>query len=81
MTIDDRIRHKKLQYNVENAPAKVSALSSGKIDKYDYVKSKTDRTCQIFLFPSGEAFEKQTKNIEEQGKGGTSRGFTILGSK
>lgn len=59
----------------------VSALSSGKMDKYDYVKSKTDRTCQIFLFPSGEAFEKHTKNIEEQGKGGTSRGFTILGSK
>ena len=33
MTIDDRIRDGKLQYNVNREAAKISALSSGKIDK------------------------------------------------
>ena len=36
MTIKGRIRHKKLQYNINRAAAKISALSIGKIinDKY-----------------------------------------------
>ena len=33
MTIEDQIRDKKLQYDINRA-AKTSALSSGKIDKY-----------------------------------------------
>ena len=32
MTIDDKIRHEKLQYNINREAAKISALSSGKID-------------------------------------------------
>ena len=34
MTIDDKIRDKKLQFNVNREATKVSAFSSGKIDKY-----------------------------------------------
>ena len=34
MTIDDNIRHEKLQYNINREAAKISALLSGKIDKY-----------------------------------------------
>ena len=34
MTIDDKIRDEKLQYNINRKAAKISALPSGKIDKY-----------------------------------------------
>ena len=64
--------------------AKISALSSGKIDKYGYllgeeilppwIKQEAKFTYSTF----GKAFEKQTKTIEEQGK--KSRGFTVFGS-
>ena len=37
MTIDDKIRDKKLQYNISKEAEKISTLSSGKIDKYEYV--------------------------------------------
>ena len=33
MTIDDKIRDKKLQYDINGEAAKISAFSSGKIDK------------------------------------------------
>ena len=35
MAIDDQIRDKKLQYDINREAAKISALSSGKIDKYE----------------------------------------------
>ena len=35
MTIDDKSRDKKLQYNINREAAEVSELSSGKIDKYE----------------------------------------------
>ena len=37
MTIDDQIRNKKLQCDINRKAAKISALSSGKIDRYEYV--------------------------------------------
>ena len=37
MTIDDQIKDEKLQYNINREAAKISALSSGKIDKYEYL--------------------------------------------
>ena len=37
MAIDDKIRDEKLQYDVNRESAKISTLSSGKIDKYEYV--------------------------------------------
>ena len=37
MKIDDKIRDKKLQYDINREAAKISALSSGKIDKYEYL--------------------------------------------
>ena len=35
MTIEDKIRNEKLQYDTNKEAAKISALSSGKIDKYE----------------------------------------------
>ena len=37
MTIDDQIRDEKLQYDINKEAAKISALSSGKIHKYEYL--------------------------------------------
>ena len=40
MTIDDKIRDEKLQYDTNREGAKISALSSGKTDKYEYFTGK-----------------------------------------
>ena len=40
MKIDDNIRDEKLQYDINREAIKISALSSGKIDKYEYPLSE-----------------------------------------
>ena len=41
MTIDDKIRDEKLQHDINREAAKISALSSGKLDKNNkYLTSK-----------------------------------------
>ena len=40
MTINDEIRDEKLQYDINRKAAEISALSSGKIDKYEYLTGK-----------------------------------------
>ena len=37
MTIDDQIEDENLQYDINREAAKISALSSGKINKYEYL--------------------------------------------
>ena len=37
MTTADKIKDEKLQYDIKREAAKVLALSSGKIDKYEYL--------------------------------------------
>ena len=37
MTINDQIKDKKLQYDINRETAKISALSSGKLHKYEYL--------------------------------------------
>ena len=37
MTTDDKIRDEKLQYDINREAAKISALSSVKMDKYEYL--------------------------------------------
>ena len=37
MTIDDKIGDEKLHYDINREAAKISGLSSGKIDKYEYL--------------------------------------------
>ena len=40
MIIDDQIRDDKLQCDIIREVAKISALSSGKIDKYEFLTGK-----------------------------------------
>ena len=76
MTIEDQIKDEKLQYDINREAAKISALSSGKIDKYEYLAgeeilpSNQQQIIQQAKFtysPLGKAFEKQIKTIEDQG--------------
>ena len=68
MTIEDQIRDEKLQYDINREAAKISALSSGKIDKYEYFTGEEIIEQAKFTYsPLGKAFEKQTKTIKDQG--------------
>ena len=40
MTNDAKIKDEKLQYDINRKAAKMSALSSGKIDQYEYLKDE-----------------------------------------
>ena len=77
MTINDRIRNEKLRYDIDREAAKISALSSGKLHKCQYLTgedilpSNQQQMIQQAKFtysPLGKAFEKQIKTIEDQGK-------------
>ena len=77
MTIDDQIRNEKLQYDLNREAAKISALSSGKIRKYEYLtgedilpsnQQQIIKHVKFTYSPLGKAFEKQIKTIEDQGK-------------
>ena len=77
MTIEDQIKDEKLQYDINREAAKISALSSGKIDKCEYLTgeevlpSNQQQIIQQAKFaysPLGKALEKQIKTIEDQGK-------------
>ena len=77
MTINDQIRDEKLQYDINRETAKISALSSGTIHKYEYLTGE-------YMLPSNQqqiiaqakftcsslekTFEKQIETIEDQGK-------------
>ena len=37
MTIDDKIRYQKLEYDINREEANITALSSGQINKYEYL--------------------------------------------
>ena len=67
MTIDDKIKDEKVQYDINREIAKMSALSSGKIDKYEYFTSEESippdqrrgiEQAKFTYSPLGKAFEK-----------------------
>ena len=77
MTINDQIRDEKLQYDINREAAKISALSSGKIHKYECLtgedilpsnQQQIIEQAKSTYSPLGKAFEKQIKTIEDQGQ-------------
>ena len=77
MTIEDQIKDEKIQYDINREAAKILALSSGKLDKYEYLTgeeilpSNQQQIIQQAKFnysPLGKALEKQRKTIEDQGE-------------
>ena len=77
MTINDEIRDDKLQYDINREAAKISALSSCKIQKYEYLtdedilpsnQQQIIEQTKFTYSPLEKAFEKQIKRIEDQGQ-------------
>ena len=77
MTINHQIRDEKLQYDINREAAKISALSSGKIQKYEYLtgedilpfnQQQIIEQARFTYSPLGKAFQKQIKTIEDQGQ-------------
>ena len=77
MTINDQIRDEKLQCDINREAAIISALSSSKTHKYEYLTgedilpSNQEQIIEQAKFtysPLVKAFEKQIKTIEDQGK-------------
>ena len=71
MTVNDKVRAQKLQYDINRKAAKISSLSSGKIDKYQYFTGKEILTsdeqqirekAKFSYSPLGKTFKKQNKN-------------------
>ena len=71
------VRLEMKKYDINRKTAKISELSSGKIDKNDFLTSEeilpSDQSIIIeqakFTYsPLGSAFEKRIKTVEEQGK-------------
>ena len=76
-TINDQIKDEKLQYIINREAAKISALSSGKLHKYEYLtgedilpstQQQIIEQTKFTYSPLGKAFDKQIKTIEDQGK-------------
>ena len=77
MTIDGKIRDEKLQYDIRREAEKISALSSKKYDKYEYLtgegiflsnQRQIKEQAKFTYSSSVKSFEKQRNAIEEQGK-------------
>ena len=77
MAINDQIRDEKLQYDIIREAAEISAVSSGKIHKYEYLtgddllpsnQQQIIEQARFTYSPLGKAFEKQVKTIEDQGQ-------------
>ena len=79
MTIEDQIKDEKLQYDFNRETAKISALSSGKIDKYEYLtgeeilpsnQHQIIEQAKFTYSPLGKAFENKQKllKIKEKNK-------------
>ena len=75
MAVDDNIRVEKLQYNINKEAAKISALSSGKIDKYEYLKgdkilpsNQRQIIQQVSISPLGKAYKNKQKRLKRKEK-------------
>ena len=77
MTIENQIKDEKRQYDINREAAKISALSSGKIDKYEYLtgeeilpinQQQIIEQAKFTYYPLGKAFEKRTKQLKVKEK-------------
>ena len=77
MVINDQIRDEKLQYDINREAAKIPALSSGKIHKYEYltgedillvIQQQIIEQVRFTYSPLGKALEKQINTIKDHGE-------------
>ena len=71
MKIDGKVRYGKLQNDINKEAAKISALSSDKIDKYKYLTGEgilPSNQRRVIEQAKVKVFEKQIETIEDQGE-------------
>ena len=77
MTIDGKIRGEKLQYNINREATKILALSSWKIDKYEFLageeilpldQRRVIEQDKFAYSPIGKAIENKQKRLKSMGK-------------
>ena len=74
MTTDDKIQDEKLQHKIKRETAKISALSSGKIDKSEYLMgeeilpSNKSRIIEQARFTYSQQGKKEIDAITNQNK-------------
>ena len=77
MTIDDKIRDEKLQYDMNRKAAKISTLSSRKIDKYESLaaeeifpsnQSRIIEQAKFTHSPLSKTLENKQKRLKNKGK-------------
>ena len=76
MTIDDKIRDEKLIYDINRAEAKISASSSGRINKYENLTGeevfpqhhRIIEEVKLTYSQIGKAVEKETKTMKSSEK-------------
>ena len=73
--LENQIRDEELQYDMNWEAATISALSSGKIHRYEYLtgedilpsnQQQITEQARFTYSPLGKAFKKQIKTIEDQ---------------
>ena len=72
MAISDQIKDEKIQYDINREASKISALSSRKICKYEYLTGEDIlpsyqqqiEKAKFTYSPLGKAFEKQIKELK-----------------
>ena len=76
MTINDQVRDENLRYDTDREAGKISAWSSGKLHKYEYLTGEDilpSNQQQLILQAKftysllGKDFENQIKTIKDQG--------------
>ena len=74
MTIDDKIRDEKIQYDINTQNIKISTLQSKNIFKYEYLtgkeilppdQSRVIEQAKFTFSPLRKALEKQTNKTED----------------
>ena len=77
MTTEDKSKDGKIKNNINREAAKISALSSGKIDKYEYPtgeellpsdQSRIIQEATFIYFPLGKVFKNKQNQLKSKAK-------------
>ena len=68
MTIQDQIRDEKLQYDIHREATKISTLSSGKINKYEYLTGEEILPSNLLILLWEELLKNKQRQLKIKGK-------------
>ena len=68
MTIQDQIRDEKQQYDIHREATKISTLSSGKINKYEYLTGEEILPSNLLILLWEELLKNKQRQLKIKGK-------------